>query len=193
MVNSEVGTFSGRLRRVWDRLRGGHALLQVLQLAMRVAFWILVGLSVLTLVVDVFLIFVPGDSFRLTFTDSRGGTEVPILKGYVLAGLAGVAAYLGAFALILDNLGRMISTLRQGDPFHPDNVRRLMRVGLVLAAAAGGAWVGQALLAQLSRGAADAPGLFGLITPVFSVLIVFILAEVFREGARLRRESELTI
>ena len=32
-----------------------------------------------------------------------------------------------------------------------------------------------------------------LLTPVFSVLVVFVLAEVFREGARLRRESELTI
>ena len=32
-----------------------------------------------------------------------------------------------------------------------------------------------------------------LLTPLFSVLIVFVLAEVFREGARLRRESELTI
>lgn len=188
-----VASPAGPMQRVWRSLRGSHALLQVLQVAMRVAFWILVGLSILTLVGDVLLLFVPGDIFRLTFTGSRGSTEVPIPKGYVLAGLAGVAAYLGAFALILDNLGRMISTLRQGDPFHPDNVRRLKRVGLVLAAAAAGAWIGQAILARLSRGADDAPGLFGLITPVFSVLIVFILAEVFREGARLRRESELTI
>jgi hypothetical protein len=192
-MDIEIGPSPGWMQRTWSRLRGGHALLQVLQVAMVVAFWILVGLGVMVLIVDVFLVFVPGDKFRLTFTGSRGGTEVPILKGYVLAGLAGVAAYLGAFALILHNLGQMISTLRQGDPFHPDNVRRLKRVGLILAAAAGGAWVGQAILAQLSRGAADSPGLFGLITPVFSVLIVFILAEVFREGARLRRESELTI
>ena len=32
-----------------------------------------------------------------------------------------------------------------------------------------------------------------LVTPAFSILVVFVLAEVFREGARLRRESELTI
>ena len=30
-------------------------------------------------------------------------------------------------------------------------------------------------------------------TAWFSVLVVFVLAEVFREGARLRREAELTI
>lgn len=192
-MDTDVATATGFLDRTLRRLRSGSALLQVLQVAMRVAFWLLIALSALTLILDVFLLFVPGDNIRLTFSDSQGGTEVPIQKGYVLAGLAGVAAYLGAFAFILDNLGRMISTLRQGDPFHPDNVRRLLRVGLVLAAAAAAAWGGQTILAQLSRGAADPPSLFGLITPIFSVLIVFILAEVFREGARLRRESELTI
>jgi hypothetical protein len=57
----------------------------------------------------------------------------------------------------------------------------------------GGAWLGQTLVARLARGALDAPSIFNLTTPVFSVLIVFVLAEVFREGARLRRESELTI
>jgi hypothetical protein len=31
------------------------------------------------------------------------------------------------------------------------------------------------------------------LTPWFSVLVVLVLAEVFREGARLRREAELTI
>ncbi|MGH6966531.1 MAG: DUF2975 domain-containing protein, partial [Phenylobacterium sp.] len=31
------------------------------------------------------------------------------------------------------------------------------------------------------------------LTSWFSVLVVFVLAEVFREGARLRREAELTI
>lgn len=40
------------------------------------------------------------------------------------------------------------------------------------------------------RGALEPPSLFDLITPAFSVLVVFVLAEVFREGARLRRESE---
>ena len=46
---------------------------------------------------------------------------------------------------------------------------------------------------RLAPGVMDPQGLGELLTPVFSVLIVFVLAEVFREGARLRRESELTI
>ena len=39
----------------------------------------------------------------------------------------------------------------------------------------------------------EAPSLFDLVTPAFSVLVVTVLAQIFREGARLRRESELTI
>jgi hypothetical protein len=39
--------------------------------------------------------------------------------------------------------------------------------------------------------AKDQPSLS--LTAWFSVLVVFVLAEVFREGARLRREAELTI
>ena len=47
--------------------------------------------------------------------------------------------------------------------------------------------------ARLAPGIMDPQGFGELLTPIFSVLIVFVLAEVFREGARLRRESELTI
>jgi hypothetical protein len=57
----------------------------------------------------------------------------------------------------------------------------------------GGVWLGQLLVSRLVRGVMDPPSLFNLVTPAFSVLVVFVLAEVFREGARLRRESELTI
>jgi hypothetical protein len=54
--------------------------------------------------------------------------------------------------------------------------------------------VAQGLVAaRLAPGVMDSQGPGELLTPVFSVLVVFVLAEVFREGARLRRESELTI
>ena len=47
--------------------------------------------------------------------------------------------------------------------------------------------------ARLAPGVLDRQGVGALLTPIFSVMVVFVLAEVFREGARLRRESELTI
>ena len=58
----------------------------------------------------------------------------------------------------------------------------------------GGVWVAQGLVAaRLAPGVMEPQGVSDLLTPVFSILVVFVLAEVFREGARLRRESELTI
>ena len=56
-----------------------------------------------------------------------------------------------------------------------------------------GVWIGQFLVARFVRGAMEAPSPFDLITPSFAVVILVVIAEVFREGARLRRESELTV
>ena len=83
-------------------------------------------------------------------------------------------------------------TLTAGDPFHPDNVARLRLIGLMLAGLELGRYAFWAVSAWLFAGVNRVEPSFGL-TAWFSVLVVFVLAEVFREGARLRREAELTI
>ena len=87
----------------------------------------------------------------------------------------------------------LVATLRVGDPFHPLNVRRLHQIGAAFASVTLGVWIGQFLVARFVRGAMEAPSPFDLITPSFAVVILVVIAEVFREGARLRRESELTV
>ena len=82
-------------------------------------------------------------------------------------------------------------TLTIGDPFHPANVNRLRLIGAMLAALELGRYVmfGVSRLVPAIRRVDP-----NLNLPAwFSVLVVFVLAEVFREGARLRREAELTI
>ena len=115
------------------------------------------------------------------------------LRGPVLAaGLAGAAVYIAVLLFIIDRVRRIFLTLTAGDPFHPDNVRRLQAIGFALAGL------------ELISYAINLPGsvfseLFhwehSMFNPTawFAVLVVFVLAEVFREGARLRREAELTI
>ena len=117
----------------------------------------------------------------------------PVTRIILLFGIGSFAAYFGGFTVILGILKRVFRTLSIGDPFQPRNVTRLRRVGLILAIVAGGVWAWQLAVSRLSDGGLGAPNLFDLLTPVFSVLVVFVLAEVFREGARVRRESELTI
>jgi hypothetical protein len=110
-------------------------------------------------------------------------------------GLFILAIYTAGVAFILGRLRRVFQTLTRGDPFHPENARRFRQVGLVL--------VGLELINQLAPDIVFAmlpdgvtPRRFGLafdFTSWFAIAIVFVLAEVFREGARLRREAELTI
>lgn len=176
-------------------LPGLHArsMSPLLNAALGAAYWLMVVLTVVVLAAFVIALFLPMGSTGLIFRDESGGTEIPVSRAYILFGFGAFAGYFGGFALILRLLRRIFHTLASGDPFHPTNVSRLKQIGLILAIVTGGAWIGQTLVARLARGELAAPSMFDLVTPTFSVLVVFVLAEVFREGARLRRESELTI
>ena len=116
----------------------------------------------------------------------------PLIPAVVAAG----ALYLGGLVFIVGRLRRVFLTLTQGDPFRPENVKRLRLIGFALG--------GLELLSYFVRSAVimwspvDAMEVRSVgedFNPTiwFAVLVVLVLAEVFREGARLRREAELTI
>ncbi len=111
----------------------------------------------------------------------------------VAADLAGICTL-----VIVQRLRRIFQTLTAGDPFHPDNVRRLRVVGATLAILELGryavAGLAAAALSDRARdGGINLPDGSVNLTAWFAVLVIFVLAEVFREGARLRRDAELTI
>lgn len=166
---------------------------RLLDAALGAAFWALALAAAAVLLAFIFTTFVPLGPMGLTVTAGDEGTTVPVPRAYILFALGAIIAYLGGFALVLRQLRAMVHTLRIGDPFHPGNVSRLKQIGWTLFIVTGGSWVGQTLVSRLVRGALEPPSPFDLVTPAFSVLVVFVLAQVFREGARLRRESELTI
>ena len=159
--------------------------------ACTVAFWVLTVAAVLVPSAVVAL-----KVFGTPVVTAGSGEEaivIPLPWAYVLLVAVAAFAYLATSALIFRLLLRIVATLRVGDPFHPLNVRRLHQIGGAFASVTLGVWVGQFLVARFVRGAMPAPNLFDLITPSFAVVIIVVIAEVFREGARLRRESELTI
>jgi len=126
--------------------------------------------------------------------EAIGGPPVA-LAGHSIGGTSGLLAaalYLAGVLVIVGSLRRIFMTLTAGDPFHPDNVARLRLIGLILAGLELGRYAFIAISAWLLPGVNGAEPKMSL-TPWFSVLVVFVLAEVFREGARLRREAELTI
>lgn len=153
------------------------------------ALWI--GVAVLSLITlaALLLSFNPDLLANVKF---NGEAAQMLERGPVLtAGLAAAALYLAGILMIVGSLRQIFMTLTAGDPFHPDNVSRLRLIGLILAGLELGRYVFWAVGAFLPGVERNQPSL-GL-TAWFSVLVVFVLAEVFREGARLRREAELTI
>jgi hypothetical protein len=153
-----------------------------------VALWISLGAVALALLAALLFSFNP-DLFPAIMTSevAQVTTKGPIFAGVLLAfGLS-----IGGVLVIVDALRRIFVTLTAGDPFHPNNVRRLRLIGVMLAALEISRYVMWGLTPLIPTIKRSEPN-FNL-TSWFSVLVVFVLAEVFREGARLRREAELTI
>ncbi len=111
----------------------------------------------------------------------------PLLALLVAAG----GLYLAGLIVTADRLRRVFGAMAAGDPFHPDNVGRLRTA----AAALLGVYACFHLLRWV--GAAVSPRVDGRpdlnLSGLFVVLVTAVLAEVFREGARLRAEAELTV
>ncbi|MFZ5668275.1 MAG: DUF2975 domain-containing protein [Pseudomonadota bacterium] len=108
------------------------------------------------------------------------------------AGFAYLLVSTGGVLAIVSRLRMVFRTLTAGDPFHPDNVGRLRLIGFVLAGLEVARHLAEAAFARLGAvGDGREEGVN--VTAWFAVLVIFVLAEVFREGARLRREAELTI
>jgi hypothetical protein len=152
------------------------------------ALWISLGAVGLALLAALLFSFNP-DIFPAAMSAdvAQVATRGPLFAGMLLVfGLS-----IGGVLVIVHSLRRIFVTLTAGDPFHPQNVRRLRLIGLVLAALELGRYAVWGLSPMLPW-VKDVKPNFNL-TAWFSVLVVFVLAEVFREGARLRREAELTI
>ena len=156
-----------------------------------VGLWIFV--SILALFTLVALLFSFNPELLASMLPISDAVEAISKNGPLLAGgLAAWALLLGGWMVIVERLRKIFGTLTAGDPFHPDNVVRLRLIGLVLAGLEIGRYVFSGMARWLAPNAKVIDDSFTL-TAWFSVLVVFVLAEVFREGARLRREAELTI
>jgi len=156
------------------------------------ALWVLIGGALTFALVTLLFSFNPGLLASWIPFSERLARVVEGGPSFATVLIAG-AAYMGGVLAIVDILRRIFVTLTAGDPFHPENVRRLRLVGVIF----GGLEVGRYSVAAVMT--LMAPGHIRTIegalnlTTWFAVLVIFVLAEVFREGARLRNEAELTI
>jgi hypothetical protein len=113
----------------------------------------------------------------------------PVLAGLIFV----IAAYIGVLIVVLNRLRRVFETLIVGDPFRPQNVARLRIVGFALIALEALGYIVHRATDMIVRAHAHGFSLSVNLTGWFAILVVFVLAEVFREGARLRQDADLTI
>lgn len=170
------------------RALGPGSVSSLLKLVLDVIFFALWAALAALLVASLLALLLPGDLDVWREFDAHGARG-PMLS----AGLLAFALYVAVVLFIIERVRRIFMTLTAGDPFHPDNVARLRSIGFALAALELINYVTNLVSGWVFRDQFKSVHFPFNPTAWFAVLVVFVLAEVFREGARLRREAELTI
>lgn len=135
--------------------------------------------------------FVFEPAFREYFLRQKLDPDVilPVMRLWVVVGLPMFAAV----HVMLSKLLAMIGTVRAGDPFVPENAVRVKTVAWCLLVVqlfelACGIFIGVLTRAGADMGDWD-PSLSGWV----AVLLLFVLARVFEEGARIRADLEAMV
>jgi len=112
--------------------------------------------------------------------DIDAGDFVEVLKHFIT---------FGVLLYVVERLLEILKTLRFGSPFVKENADRFRKLGWALLIGEGSKIV-IAVLAAISDADVDV-GLDGIT--LIAVIAVFVLSEVFREGARMKEEQDLTV
>jgi hypothetical protein len=163
-------------------------------------FYFVLWIALAGLVIGVFgtLVLAPLIPINQLNVTINGSADPEVIRRFVRGPaipivLAALALYVGGLVIIIGRLRKVFETLTRGDPFQPLNVSRLRVVGFMLIGLEVWNHTVPPMLRRLMPGAPEGDERGFSLTGWFAILVVFVLAEVFREGARLRREAELTI
>lgn len=146
---------------------------------------VLYGIGILLLLIA--SLIKPEPLFAALAGKPAAGNAIRGMRYMMIVGIAAVPVA----HVILSRLGAMLMTVRAGDPFVVENARRLDAIAIALLALE---------LLHLVVGAiakSDAFVTLGIhidwsfsFTPWIAVLLLFVLARVFEQGARMRADLE---
>ncbi|HYG46329.1 MAG TPA: DUF2975 domain-containing protein [Allosphingosinicella sp.] len=113
---------------------------------------------------------------------------IPTLRAWVVLGMPMFAAV----HVLISRLVAMVDTVRAGEPFVPENAARMKTIawcllGIQLFDLACGVFAG--ILSSAGAPVEWSPSLSGWV----AVLLLFVLARVFEEGARIRADLEAMV
>lgn len=132
--------------------------------------------------------------FELTYTNP-GGATWPVVVPALAIGAVAISGGL----VIVDRLRRLFDSFTSGEPFRRENATHLRVIWITMLSIEIARFVLMAGVAALFAAVglpegADANFNFSIdISTWMSIAILIVLAEVFREGARMKEEQELTI
>lgn len=133
-----------------------------------------------------------GGGFHLT-TNGRGAATWPVVVPALLIGGVAIAGSL----IIVWRLRKLFDSFSSGEPFQRENATHLRVIWITMLAIEIARYLLLALtgvLLGVYEPAVEANYVFTIDLSTWgSILILIVLAEVFREGARLKEEQELTI
>ncbi|EAP89684.1 hypothetical protein OA2633_10469 [Oceanicaulis sp. HTCC2633] len=173
------------------------SLLKILLDIVYYLLWAVLGLASLIIVVIVF-----GGLYRLLgFGSDLPASIRQFLAMDVVLALPLAIMALAAVTFVVDRLRRIMATLIAGDPFVEENSNHLRSIAIGIAVyqllhygAHGVLSLMITLLGRPIEGGARVVPEFSLnLGAWFAVLAMLVLAEIFREGTRMREEQKLTI
>ncbi len=117
-----------------------------------------------------------------------------VTPGHFVAGLASLAVFAPGIIYVCLQLRRILSTLAAGDPFVPENGPRLTRIALAIGLVELARYLTVIFLNALVDLGTEQPVRLSINLAAWAAVVaLFILAQVFREGSRLREEEKMTI
>jgi hypothetical protein len=135
-----------------------------------------------------------GGSFNVEYDSATGATWPVVLPALLIGGVA-VAGSL----VIVWRLRKLFDSFSSGEPFRRENATHLRVIWITMLVIEVSRYVLMGLTTFLLARFGEGPREISIsidgdrIAAWGSILILIVLAEVFREGARLKEEQELTI
>ena len=170
-----------------------NSMAAVLSTVVTVIFWLAIVLgTILFVILGIGLLgSLNGGEIDLPLVEARA-EGVP--TGRIVAALVGLVVFAPGIAFVCAQLRKILSTLADGDPFVPENAPRLtqiaMAIGLIEVIRMCSVLI---LAATVDLGEGYVANININLAVWGAVIVLLILAQVFKEGTRLREEQKMTI
>jgi len=158
--------------------KGLNVLLRVAMIFMTLAVFLLVSFGI---------ILTTENSISADILNTLSETNSEIVTQKASLAFFGSAVVAMIWLFVLSVLRKIVRTLLNGDPFIPENISRLRLIWIVIALSE----IVRIIIVNISG---DGEMVMDIRPATwFLVFVIAALAEVFRHGAELRRDAELTI